>query len=445
MTNIKVSTFIIAQDYSENDTLLFNTLTTSIIVLPKEAYKKIFIDKQFNDTDLIEKLLNAGFLLNKDFDEAAFLEKTRKNTIATNSHHTNLFVITPTMDCNARCYYCFENGAHHEKMTKETADAVIKYVLNNCAEKKANIQWFGGEPTLATDIIDYISSGLIENGIELNAKLITNGYLFDEEMAKRALKDWKVDLIQFTIDALGEEYNKIKRYIYKSEKSPFEIVLGNIKSALNLGFSVRIRINFNPLEIEKTQEIILFLKEHFCNYKNINVYFAPIDSASSKVPSITLKYEQLCEHPFISLLNTAEDFCTFGNNNNVLSDLSDKSFRHLLKRYLLHPIPNSCYGVCNCSVTIDSLGDIYICHRLLGKGRQYSSGNVFLGIEKNQIYHYYSDYRIADSCGKCALLPVCQGGCKHRRMEYGKSNACIPIKGVADKLILRAFNKFYKN
>lgn len=445
MNKLKISKFIIKQNYKENEVLLFNTLTTSMIMLSEELYKKIFINKVFEDLEIVNTLKSAGFLINENFDELAFMESLRKKTLETNSHSIDYFVITPTMDCNARCYYCFEQGAHHEKMTPKTAEAVVQFILRHCSYKKAYIHWFGGEPTMATDIIDYISDKLIKSGIEISAKLTTNGLLFDEKVARNALHHWKVWKVQFTIDALNEEYNKIKRFVDTSIENPFEVVLTNIKSALDLNFQVGVRINFNPLDIKKTKEIILYLKKRFKKYPNIKVYFAPIDSHSPKVPSIAQKFEQLEEHPLISLLNTAEDFCGFGDNSNVLSELSAGSLQQVLKQYLLHPIPNSCYGVCNSSVSIDSLGDIYICHRLLGKGKQFSSGNIFYGIEKNKIYKDYSDYKINQSCNHCEFLPLCQGGCKHRRQEYGDAKACTPIKGVADKLILRVFNNLQEN
>lgn len=54
----------------------------------------------------------------------------------------------------------------------------------------------------------------------------------------------------------------------------------------------------------------------------------------------------------------------------------------LLVDLKLYPSPTNCYASCPSVFAIDSKGDLYKCHRVLGKGQKYSSGNVKTGIEK---------------------------------------------------------------
>lgn len=89
-------------------------------------------------------------------------------------------------------------------------------------------------------------------------------------------------------------------------------------------------------------------------------------------------------------------------------------------------------------MTIDSMGNIFDCHRLLGH-IEYSSGNVFSGRVTNEISEYYSNpYITSEECNNCSLLPLCQGGCKYREFRYGKNHACTSIKGAVKELIKRA-------
>lgn len=95
-------------------------------------------------------------------------------------------------------------------MSIQTADALVKFLEEHWNGEKLGITWFGGEPLLASDIIDYISKKLKEHNIIYGCKITTNGSLLDRSNALKALNLWNVEKIQITIDAVGDEYNRIK-------------------------------------------------------------------------------------------------------------------------------------------------------------------------------------------------------------------------------------------
>ena len=321
-------------------------------------------------------------------------------------------------------------------MSKKTAEAVAKYIVANHDEDNLVIQWFGGEPLLEPNTISFIVDFLHENGVSFDSKIITNGYLLTDEVVDLAVKKWNVRIIQITIDALNEGYNNIKNYAY-SKGNPFEIVMGNIERCLKREINIRIRINFNPLEYEKTVETVEYLKERFGKNPYFFVYLAPIDSTD--IPSITQEFKQNKKHPLIELLDAEKDFCSFGNYDSRME--KESPHNAILKKYYLTPIPTSCYGGCESSLTIDSMGNIFNCHRLLGH-EEYASGNVFNGRIVNDISFYYANpYLKEEECSMCPLLPLCQGGCKYRAFKYGKEHACTIVKGAIKDLIKRAFEE----
>lgn len=57
-------------------------------------------------------------------------------------------------------------------MTFETADAVVHYIEENWNGELFNVTWFGGEPLLATDIIDYISEQMAQKIFIIYLKLL---------------------------------------------------------------------------------------------------------------------------------------------------------------------------------------------------------------------------------------------------------------------------------
>lgn len=435
---MKQSQFIIEQEGSTSGTvLLYSTFSTSMVELENTLYVDIFENHNYiNYPDEVAALYEMGFLIDDDYDEKRFLEDLRIKTLSANNSSPSYYIICPTTGCNARCYYCFEKGAIQKRMSKKTAEAVAKYIVANHDEDNLVIQWFGGEPLLEPNTISYIVDFLHENGVSFDSKIITNGYLLTDEVVDLAVKKWNVRIIQITIDALNEEYNNIKNYVY-SKGNPFEIVMGNIERCLKREINIRIRINFNPLEYEKTVETVEYLKERFGKNPYFFVYLAPIDSTD--IPSITQEFKQNKKHPLIELLDAEKDFCSFGNYDSRMEKESPHDA--ILKKYYLTPIPTSCYGGCESSLTIDSMGNIFNCHRLLGH-EEYASGNVFSGRIVNDISSYYGNpYLKEEECSMCHLLPLCQGGCKYRAFKYGKEHACTTVKGAIKDLIKRAFEE----
>lgn len=434
---MKQSRFNVDKRYKDNSHWVYNTLTTAMVVLDEEQYITYFINENFanDNSGDFSNLCEMGFFIEDEFDELQYLEELRKTVVESNKSIADI-MIAPTMDCNARCYYCFEHGCHHEKMSIETADAVVEYIKENWNHELFNVTWFGGEPLLAPDIIDYISEKMRQEGIAYVSRITTNGYELTPEIVKKAVGEWHTNKIQISIDALFEEYDKVKKYDLNQDGRSFKRVLENTKIALDAGLKVRVRINFNPLEQHKATELMDYLQHEFSKYPNFSSYFAPIDADSKTVPSIAGTFDSISEHPFFSLIKFAQKYGYYegnkrGSEGNFLYDE-----KGLLVDLKLYPSPTNCYASCPSVFAIDSKGDLYKCHRVLGKGKKYSSGNVKTGIVKNEIYDFFCNTSLVyDECAECKLLPICQGGCKINAYIYNDEHACSPIKAILPELI----------
>ena len=77
-------------------------------------------------------------------------------------------------------------------MDQVDLDSRVTKLLDHCS----------GEPTLALDVIEYISANLIEycidNGLDYSAGIITNGYLLTRETVS-LLNKFKVQFYQIRI------------------------------------------------------------------------------------------------------------------------------------------------------------------------------------------------------------------------------------------------------
>lgn len=181
------------------------------------------------------------------------------------------FTILPTTDCNARCFYCFELSGSRKWMSEQTAHDVADFIDRKKASNKVNLRWFGGEPLYNEKAIDIISQDLTDKGIEFTSTMITNGYLFDEEMVKKAKDFWKVKWVQITLDGTEEIYNRIKAYIYKGENA-FKRVIRNIGLLLDNGIGVRLRMNMDDHNEEDLFKLTEFLAERFAGYDDFLMY-----------------------------------------------------------------------------------------------------------------------------------------------------------------------------
>lgn len=433
---MKPSMFNIAQLYNDN-ILLYNTYSTSLVEIEPAIYNRIFIDGNYSDhKDEIDALFELGFLVENDCDELSEQELLRKTVIENNSDKIANIIIAPTMECNAHCYYCFEKGFRKGIMTRETADCLIQYLFEHWNHDELGITWFGGEPLIVTDIIDYIVDGLIKRGINFSSKITTNGSLLTESVIEKIKSKWNVEKIQITVDSIGEDYNKIKNY--SDLKNPFEIVMQNIELALLNDLQIKVRINFDPEKKQTVVNTFNYLKDRFKTYDNLSIYFAPIDEDSSIVKNINQNFTEMNEHPYISLIKFGRENKLFRGFPDVENDINKNTSPRiaLLKKLKIFPSPTNCYATCPSVYSIDSNGNIYKCHRTLGR-KEFASGDIFNGIKKNSEYEFFCNTDLAyDECKECAVLPICQGGCKINGRIFSGKEACAPCKMIINNLIL---------
>ncbi len=248
----------------EDGMLLFNVLTREMVLLTDEEYSHF--------TDL-EYLKEHWFVVPDDAKEKEyagfvkwFFSMQRKNL-----NPITGYTIFPTTDCNARCFYCFEHKFSRITMTRETALKVVEYIKEHSCGNPVWLYWFGGEPLYNREAIDIICTGLREEGIKYSSSMTTNGYLFDDEVVKKAVELWNLKWAQITLDGTEEIYNRIKAYIYK-DGNPYQIVLKNIKRLSDAGIKINIRLNMDLDNVDNLLELAEELKQHFSAKDKVKVY-----------------------------------------------------------------------------------------------------------------------------------------------------------------------------
>ena len=430
-----ISKYIIAQPLNQSEMLLYSTLSTSILTLENEIYQSIFVDNDFSGfVQECRELCEMGFLFTGAEDEQLKELETIRKTIVDSEHGVTAITIAPTMECNARCYYCFEKGAAQGRMTQETSDQVASFLIERCTEKNLYIAWFGGEPLMAADIISSINEKLLSAGIEVESTVTTNGILIDKDMIE-LFRRWNVTRVQITIDGLGEEYNRIKRYTIAYE-NPFERIMQNVSLLIENDIPVHLRVNYYSTSYKTVRETMDYLHKRFGSYDKLYIYGVPVD-----LPDIK-GYSEFDENEGEIFLHVLDDSLKKGYENDELNFSAlrvSEDYNKALGELMLAPFPASCYMVNKDRFVIDDKGFLYKCQKHLGKS-QFNCGNVFDGVIENDIYRFYVTDQLHDeNCKNCSMLPICQGGCKANRLLYGHKFACPPSKSIIHKLVMKYY------
>jgi sulfatase maturation enzyme AslB (radical SAM superfamily) len=273
-TNLKLSNYIISAE-TENEILIFHTITWSIYSLTKNEYNDILTN---------EILIKNHVIVPSNLDEVPiangiYLKRITKHYIPNYDRISNIVLLTTTA-CNARCAYCYENNiTKKEYMTIETAENVVQFIKNHRyqGDTPFKIQWFGGEPLLNQRVIDYIVDRLYELEIPFNSSMISNAYLINDKVIKKHPK-WKLNNLQITLDGLNEEYNNIKNYVYP-DIDAYMVVIQNIHNVLNnTKTKITIRFNASNDNIFKLHDTLDYLTDEFKEHygKKISFYVAPL-------------------------------------------------------------------------------------------------------------------------------------------------------------------------
>ena len=238
--------FVLLVEYKTH-ILLHNVVTGKLVALDKDE-KKLLEHLPAAYSHEMDQLIEDHFLVPESFDEYMQVKGMRSVLHKLSNRGKKAIVeytILPTTACNARCYYCFEQGSKAVTMTESITRNTVEFIEKHCgAEKTIQILWFGGEPTIAEKQIDQICTGLSEKGISFHSSMISNGLLFDERLVKKAKTLWNLEVVQISVDGTEQNYNYIKSYV-NVQGSPYKKILDNIGFLTNNEIFVGVRMNFD--------------------------------------------------------------------------------------------------------------------------------------------------------------------------------------------------------
>lgn len=286
----------------KDNILILNTLTSAVDIVDNETFNKIerMINNKEeittnNDFELFNKLKSRGYIFDTRHNEHKILnyfqsvnKKMLSNTISTD------FKICPTMGCNLRCTYCYEEHSQHEKLDimlgeqlsvifdyiKKCKEAVKQYSGDTSAIK---IGLFGGEPLLKQNY--QIVEKVLRFAKEIKTKvyITTNGTTIKEY--RELLNLYRnIIFLQITLD--GNKSHHDKKRIYKSGIGTFDKICESIDTILKLGIKLTIRINVDRNNIDSILELKELFDKHLWSKNPLfKTYATPIRSYENPIDS----------------------------------------------------------------------------------------------------------------------------------------------------------------
>ncbi len=407
MNTVKYSQFNSIIPYDDKYAL-YNSFENKAIFLEHDLKELLLAGKNENINELktihpsfFSYLVENSFLIDTQVDE---VEKVKK--ISQKIDEGKAFfrlTINPTMNCNFKCWYCYETHIKNSRLENDYIMRINKLVAKKLSDKELHhftLSFFGGEPLLYFEknvipVMDHLLLANKEYKKGFDIDFTTNGYLINEAFIKYFQRNNISCHLQITLDGYREEHDKV-RYVNKTKGSYFEII-NNIKLLLNNHFQVRLRINYTDQNLEKTHKIV--------------------DDLSDLTADIRNKYLVI-------------DYHRVWQNDKIddLHIILDKNIKHMRNKGFTvqngvapNNVINSCYADKRNSVVVNYNGDIYKC-----TARDFTRKNRAGYIDEQGVLQWedgYLEKRMNSKfknkpCLSCRLLAICNGGCSQHALEF---------------------------
>jgi uncharacterized protein len=187
--------------------------------------------------------------------------------------------INPTEHCNFRCKYCYEDFAKG-RMPDTVVESVKRFLATRTAgRQRLHLNWFGGEPLIATDIVLDISrhaKAICEsNGTTLTGSVTTNGWHLTAGTMSQ-LVSAGVTFFQITLDGDRESHDQIR--VRADGKGTFDTIWKNLVALhrTDLAFSVLLRVHLRPGNLDSIRSLFHSIREKLGSDKRFTLGVHPL-------------------------------------------------------------------------------------------------------------------------------------------------------------------------
>ncbi len=385
-TKYRLMKYLLSTECDEG-LILQNTITGQMVLLNKEE-AEVIKKKPISIKNNLISLIEDYYLVPEEYDEKKLVQQLRKILRRLLERKgIESYTILTTTNCNARCFYCYENELSRIDMDEKTADKLVEYIDAHKKNGKVQLHWFGGEPLIREDRITQICKALRDRKIKYISGMTSNGYLFTDDLIQKAVSEWKLGRVQITIDGTEEIYNDTKKYVGVKD-SPYKHVLDNIRKLLEKNIYVIIRLNLDQHNIQDLWKVVDELWVLAKGYDNIYVYTHVLFEEAGFMP--IHRDEKTREMLYDAQINL----------NKHLEDLGLYTGQKTLPVLKTH----NCMADTDDAIVVYPNGDFYKCEHV-------QKGDEIGSIESEILDEYNRNKFLVtvewDECGNCPIYPSC--------------------------------------
>jgi uncharacterized protein len=354
--------------------------------------------------DLYNSMVTNGFIIDSNIDE---IDRVRQVIHAVdNKDDFYHLMINPTMNCNFKCWYCYESHIKGSKVNTETLVKIKNYILNIFKEKPQinyfHLSFFGGEPLLNyKDVVLPIMAYAHETARGFEKKLFitftTNGYLINPKMVEDFVR-FGVKSLQISFDGNKENHDQT-RFVSET-KGSYDVIVENLKLLVRSKIMVALRVNYTEKNLKGLSDIL----ESFS------------DLTAEERKRITLSMNKVWQEQNPNLFEEVDSFQIMAAEFGF--DVPDP--------LEANTVINSCYADKRNQSVINYNGDVFKCNARDFTSKTRNGVLADGAIEWNDTFEQRMNIKLKNKpCLECRILPVCGGGCSQKAFENAGQDYCV--------------------
>lgn len=391
----------------DNTHIIYNTASDGILAIVPELYSLLLhychdiSSLKSMHPSLFKALLERQMIVGKDIDEYAEVVSTLKKEM----NDTEFFHITinPTLDCNLRCWYCYEDKVMGSIMDTQILNATKKFIDRCFSDKEIRhivISFFGGEPLLyyrkiVKPLIEHARLSGMQTGKNVDFYMTTNGLKLQEQiLIDLNMMETIVDF-QIPLDGGRDMHDKTKHL--KSGIGTYQKVYENVLSAVRHKFPVTIRCNYTADNIGSFVQVAEDFKKEAAN------------------PLLRISFHKVWQEEENEALS------------KLLYDVKSTFYRYGYHVEDSRGQKGMCYADKKNSIVINYDGTVYKCTaRKFNDKTCIGQLNTDGSISYNNNFLQIKDCKYKSSvCKDCIIFPICMQTCSQNVVEAADPTACV--------------------
>ena len=404
--------------YIDGRWILYNAFSDEICVLDpqiKALYEGESIEKlRCIHPEFYDFLVLKGFIVPFEVNEAQKCIKQWERE--DNDQQSFTLMVNPTLDCNMRCWYCYEKHNATRTMIPEVLDRLKTFIsqkMESIELQVFNLSFFGGEPfmqyhSIVKPLIEYTHSLAIQAEKTLNLQFTTNGYKLESDFFELLSVLNVHSHFQITLDGNKRMHDIVRNPTMGG--GSYNTILSNCAKLLAIpGVDITIRCNYTTKNVATFVELAEDLKS----------------SGILPTPSLGINFHRVWQD--------------YGNEVEVNNHI-EKATKILSQSGYAVLDSNGvekhrCYADRNNHIVINYDGNLFRC-----TARDFVSENAEGILNEDGTLSFNEKASIRKNtkwgnatCARCNVYPLCHGLCSQYKIEHAGVQDCIAGYSKEDK------------